>query len=162
MKQVKLVLLQHVSKLGKVGDVVSVKPGYARNYLLPQRMALRANKANLEYFELKKTEIEAANQKAKADAEKRAVELNGMSIIVVRQASDKGALYGSVTARDVANEVAGKGFDIKASNVSIEHAIKEVGVHKVKVFLHPEIAVEIDVSVAQTEEEAVEQLQSIN
>ena len=162
MKQVKLVLLQHVSKLGKVGDVVSVKPGYARNYLLPQRMALRANKANLEYFEQKKAEIEAANHKAKSDAEALSTKLNGLSIIVIRQASEKGALYGSVTTRDIAREVSSKGCEVKPINVSIEQAIKEVGVHNVKIVLHPEVIVEIRVSVAQTEEEAVGQLQTVD
>lgn len=158
MKQVKVVLLQHVAKLGRIGDVVNVKPGFARNYLLPQRIALRANKANLEYFEAQRAEIEAANAQAKAKAEVLAGEIDGLSVIIVRQASEKGHLYGSVSARDIANEISEKGFAVKSSEVSIGSPIKEIGVHVVKLTLHPDVSVDVKVSIGKTEDEAAAQL----
>ena len=158
MKQVKVVLLQHVAKLGRIGDVVNVKPGFARNYLLPQRIALRANKANLEYFEAQRAEIEAANAQAKAKAEVFAGEIDGLSIIIVRQASEKGHLYGSVSARDIANEISEKCFAVKSSEVSIGSPIKEIGVHIVTLTLHPDVSVDVKVSIGKTEDEAAAQL----
>lgn len=158
MKQVKIVLLQHVAKLGRIGDVVSVKPGFARNYLLPQGIALRANEANLAYFESKKAEIEAANAKGKAEAEKLAAQMKDISIIMVRQASEKGSLYGSVSARDIAHEIADKGFAVKATQVSIGMPIKELGVYTVALILHPDVSVNVKVSVGKTEDEGKAQL----
>ena len=158
MKQVKVILIQHVAKLGRIGDVVNVKPGYARNFLLPQKMALRANKANLEYFEGKRAEIEAQNAKNMADAEAIAKTMNGLSIVVVRQASEKGMLYGSVSARDIAAEISGKGFSVKPGQVSIHAPIKEIGVHTVQIALHPEVLVDVKISIGKTDEEAAVQL----
>ena len=158
MKQVKIILLQHVAKLGRIGEVVSVKPGFARNYLLPQGIALRANDANLAYFNSKKAEIEAANAKAKAEAEKLAARMKDLAIIIVRQASEKGSLYGSVSARDIALEISDKGFPVKATQVSIGTPIKELGVYTVALTLHPDVSVDAKVSVGKTEDEGKAQL----
>ena len=162
MKQVKVVLLQHVSKLGRIGDVVFVKPGFARNYLLPQGIALRANEANLAYFNSKKAEIEAANAKAKSEAEKIAAQMKDMAITLVRQASEKGSLYGSVSARDLAGAIAEKGINVKTTQVSIGTPIKELGVYNVAIVLHPDVSVDIKVSVGKTEDEAKAQLTAPN
>lgn len=158
MKQIKIVLLQHVAKLGRIGDVVSVKPGFARNYLLPQKIALRATKANLEYFEQQKATIEAINAKAKAEAEALAAKMGDITISIVRQAGEKGNLYGSVSNRDIANEITAKGFAVKSSQVSMEAPIKDLGIHNLLITLHPDVSVSVKVSVGKTEEEAAAQL----
>ena len=157
MKQVKVVLLQRVAKLGKIGDVVNVKPGFARNYLLPQRIALRASKANLEYFESKRAEIEAANEKSRTEAEKVLERMKGLTIALVRQASEKGNLYGSVSARDIAAQVSGRGFEVAPSKVNIGAPIKELGVYDVSISLHPEVIATVKVTVGKAEEEAIAQ-----
>ena len=157
MKQVKIVLLQRVASLGNIGDVVNVKPGYARNYLLPQRIALRATKENLEYFENKKAEILAENTKSRANAEKVLEQMKGLVIALVRQASEKGHLYGSVTAKDIAAQVSEKGFTVPASKVNIATPIKELGVYEVTVELHPEVLATVKVTIGKTEEEAIAQ-----
>ncbi len=158
MKQMKVILLQRVAKLGCIGDVVNVKPGFARNYLLPQRIALRANKANIEYFESKKAEIEAANEKSKNEALSLLEKIKDVTIILVRQASEKGHLYGSVSARDIAAQISEKGVVVSPSKVSINSPIKELGVYSVSVSLHPEVYVDIKVSVGKSEDEAISQL----
>ena len=158
MKQMKVILLQRVAKLGCIGDVVNVKPGFARNYLLPQRIALRANKANMEYFESKKAEIEAANEKSKNEALLLLEKVKDVTIILVRQASEKGHLYGSVSARDIAAQISEKGVVVSPSKVSINSPIKELGVYSVSVSLHPEVYVDIKVSVGKSEDEAISQL----
>lgn len=157
MKQVKVVLLQRVAKLGNIGDVVNVKPGFARNYLLPQKIALRANKENLEYFESKRAEIEAANEKSKAEAQKILENMRGLTIALVRQASEKGNLYGSVSARDIAAQISEKGFTVSPAKVDIGSPIKELGVYEVSVTLHPEVIATVKVTVGKTEEEAISQ-----
>lgn len=161
MKQMKVILLQRVAKLGGIGDVVNVKPGFARNYLLPQKIALRANKANMEYFESKKAEIEAANEKSKNEALSLLNKIKDVTIVLVRQASEKGHLYGSVSAKDIATQISEKGVVVSPSKVSIGTPIKELGVYSVSVSLHPEVCLDVKVSVGKSEDEAITQLSAI-
>ena len=149
-----VVLLERVEKLGQMGDVVSVKDGYARNFLLPSGKALRANKANLARFEAEKAQLEAQNLERKSEAERVASDLDGTQFVVIRSASEAGALYGSVTTRDVAETVTEGGFTISKGQVRLEKPVKELGLHAMKVVLHPEVSVEITMNVARSEEEA--------
>lgn len=151
---VALVLLERVENLGQIGDVVNVRPGYARNYLLPQKKALRATKANLEAFEGRKAQILADNLKRKEEAEAAAVKMDGLKLALVRQAGESGQLYGSVNGRDVAEATATAGFTINRNQVVIEKPIKTTGVHTVRVSLHPEVSVSVVIAVAQTKDEA--------
>jgi large subunit ribosomal protein L9 len=150
-----VVLLERIPKLGFIGDVVNVKTGYARNFLLPKKKALRATPANLEYFTLKKAEIEAMNLKLKKEAEVVAAKLNDVSIILIRQASESGFLFGSVRAGDIAEELAGQGFIVSKSQVKIDSPIKTVGTHRVAVILHPEVVSEISLRVMTAQEQTV-------
>ncbi|MGE3769906.1 MAG: 50S ribosomal protein L9 [Bdellovibrionales bacterium] len=149
-----VILMERVERLGQLGDVVRVRPGFARNYLLPRKKALRATPANLEFFKGKKAEIEATNLAAKKDAEKVAAKVDGSKLVVIRQAGEAGQLFGSVTARDIAADLKTAGTTVDKSQVQIDTPIKSLGLYKVKVRLHPEVAVTISVNVARSQEEA--------
>jgi len=148
-----VILLERVAKLGQMGDVVSVKDGYARNYLLPQRKAMRANDNNLKAFEAQKAQLEARNVETKKEAEDLAARLGGQQFVVIRSASDSGALYGSVTTRDAADAATDAGFSIDRKQVALTAPIKELGLHVVSVVLHPEVDVTITLNVARSTEE---------
>ncbi|MBT2131150.1 50S ribosomal protein L9 [Aliiroseovarius lamellibrachiae] len=149
-----VILLERVAKLGQMGDVVDVKSGYARNFLLPQGKALTASKANIAGFEAQKAQLEANNLETKTEAEALAEKLGGQQFIVIRSASDAGALYGSVTPRDAATVATEAGFTVDKKQISLQAPIKDLGLHTVSVKLHPEVEVEIDLNVARSEEEA--------
>ena len=149
-----VILLERVAKLGQMGDVVDVKPGYARNYLLLQGKALTASQANIAAFEGQKAQLEAHNLETKTEAEAMGDKLNGQQFIVIRQASDAGSLYGSVTTRDAAEAATADGFSVDRKQVYLIKPIKELGVHEVRVVLHPEVEAIISVNVARSVEEA--------
>ncbi|GAA6150190.1 50S ribosomal protein L9 [Pseudooceanicola nitratireducens] len=149
-----VILLERVAKLGQMGDVVTVKPGYARNYLLLQGKALTASKENIAQFEAQKAQLEANNLETKKEAEALGEKLDGQQFVVIRSASDGGNLYGSVTPRDVANVATENGFTVERKQVIIPMPIKELGLHKVDVTLHPEVAVQVELNVARSPEEA--------
>lgn len=149
-----VILLERVAKLGQMGDVVDVKSGYARNYLLPQKKALTASKANIADFEQQKTQLEARNLETKKEAEALGAKLDGQQFIVIRQASDGGNLYGSVTTRDVSDVATAEGFSVDRKQVVIPNPIKELGLHAVEISLHPEVDVVIQLNVARSVEEA--------
>jgi large subunit ribosomal protein L9 len=149
-----VILLQRVAKLGQMGDVVNVKDGYGRNYLLPQGKALRANDSNIKSFEAKKAQLELANLETRKEAEAAGAKLDGQTFIVIRSASDAGALYGSVTTRDAAEAATAGGFTVDRGQVILDRPIKELGLHQVTVALHPEVAVKITLNVARSVEEA--------
>ncbi|WP_299144977.1 50S ribosomal protein L9 [uncultured Tateyamaria sp.] len=149
-----VILLERVAKLGQMGDVVDVKSGYARNYLLPQKKALTASKANIADFEAQKAQLEARNLETKKEAEALGDKLNGQQFIVIRQASDGGNLYGSVTPRDAADVATAEGFTVDRKQIVIPDPIKELGLHAVHVTLHPEVEAVIQLNVARSEEEA--------
>ncbi len=148
----KIVLLERVENLGFIGDVVEVKSGYARNYLLPKKKALRATPANLEFFASQKAEIEANNIKLKNEAEKVYEKMTDVSLVVVRQASESGFLFGSVRSGDIVSSLDEKGFKISKNQVKIDTPIKTVGNHIVKITLHPEVSIEIPVRVMTAQE----------
>ncbi|MFP7672815.1 50S ribosomal protein L9 [Marivita sp. S0852] len=149
-----VILLERVAKLGQMGDVVDVKPGYARNYLLLQGKALTASKENIASFEGQKAQLEAQNLETKKEAEALGDKLGGQQFIVIRQASDGGNLYGSVTTRDAADVATEEGFTIDRKQVIIRQPIKVLGLHEVEVHLHPEVTVNIELNVARSPEEA--------
>jgi len=149
-----VILLERVAKLGQMGEVVSVKEGYARNFLLPQGKALRASDANVKAFEAQKAQLEARNLETKKEAESLAQTLDGQAFVVIRSASDSGALYGSVTTRDAADAATEAGFSVDRKQVVLEKPIKELGLHSVTVVLHPEVEVKINLNVARSNEEA--------
>lgn len=157
-----VILLERVEKLGQMGQVVKVRPGFARNYLLPQKKALRATKENLAIFEKQRAQLEAANLARRGDAEQVAQKLNGISVVVIRQAGESGQLYGSVTARDIAQAVTDAGFTIAKGQVTLDKAIKTLGLYPMRVRLHPEVAVQVTVNVAQSAEEAEMQAKGID
>ena len=154
-----IILLERVAKLGQMGEVVSVKEGYARNFLLPQGKALRANAHNLKAFEDQKAQLEARNLETKAEAEALAGKLDGETFIVIRSASDGGNLYGSVTTRDAAEAATEAGFSVDRKQVALIDPIKELGIHDVLVKLHPEVDATIKLNVARSTEEAELQAQ---
>lgn len=149
-----VILLERVENLGQMGDVVNVKPGYARNFLLPRSKALRATKENVSYFEAQKKVLEAENLKKKGEAEKVGKKMDGLKVALIRQASEAGQLYGSVTARDIADAASAKGFKVGKDQVRMDRAYKLLGLYPVKVTLHPEVVVEITINIARSEEEA--------
>ncbi|ARE38473.1 LSU ribosomal protein [Rhodovulum sp. P5] len=149
-----VILLERVAKLGQMGEVVSVKDGYARNFLLPQGKAMRANDANIARFEAEKAQLEARNLETKKEAEALGAKLDGQQFVVIRSASDAGALYGSVTTRDVADAATADGFTVDRKQVALTGPIKDLGLHDVTVTLHPEVDVTIQVNVARSTEEA--------
>lgn len=157
MAAVELILLQRVEKLGQMGDVVKVKPGYARNFLLPQKKALRASKDNLAIFEKQRAQLEAQNLKRREEAERIAERVIGMSVIIIRQAGESGSLYGSVSARDIADGCTAGGLSISRSQVILEQPIKTLGLTQVRVSLHPEVYINVTVNVARSPEEAEKQ-----
>jgi large subunit ribosomal protein L9 len=150
----KVILLERVAKLGQMGDVVDVKPGYARNFLLPQGKGLSASAANIANFETQKAQLEARNLETKAEAEALGEKLAGQQFVVIRSASDAGALYGSVTPRDAADAATAEGFSVDKKQIALIHPIKDLGLHAVAVNLHPEVTVEIEMNVARSAEEA--------
>lgn len=157
MEHIKVILLQRVAKLGHIGDVVKVKPGFARNYLLPKKIALRANEENMKYLEERKVQIEAANAESRAEAQKIADKVKVFSITLIRQASEKGQLYGSVTARDIAMAIKAQDVNVAPGQVNLNVPIKMLGVYDLSVDLHPEVSVPVKLSVAKSEEEAQRQ-----
>ena len=157
-----VILLERVAKLGQMGEIVNVKDGYARNYLFPQKKALWASEANIKAFEGEKAQLEARNLETKKEAEAFADKLNGQQFIVIRQASDSGSLYGSVTPRDASDVATAEGFTIDKRQVSLTAPIKDLGLHTVMVTLHPEVEASIELNVARSEEEAELQAAGIN
>ena len=149
-----VILLQRVAKLGQMGEVVNVKDGYARNFLLPQGKAMRASTANIKNFEAQKAQLEARNLETKKEAESLAAKLDGQTFVVIRSASDAGALYGSVTTRDAADAASAAGFSVDRKQVVLDTPIKDLGLHEVTVVLHPEVTVKIGLNVARSVEEA--------
>lgn len=156
-----VILLEKIEKLGEMGDTVSVKPGFARNFLLPQNKALRATDANLAYFEAQKATLEKANADKKKAAEKHAASLDGMTVTLIRQAGESGQLYGSVTARDVADSInEAVEQKIQRNMVELNQGIKDIGLFDVVVTLHPEVKKEVRINIARTEDEAKKQLKT--
>jgi len=151
---VDLILLERVDKLGQMGQIVKVKPGYARNYLLPQKKAMRATKENLAYFETQRTQLEANNLHRKSEAGDVAGKVEGLTVPLIRQAGESGQLYGSVAARDIAEAVTKAGFTVDKRQIVLDRPIKTLGLHRLRVMLHPEVAVTITANVAQSEEGA--------
>ncbi len=149
-----IILLERIEKLGQMGDVVKVRPGYARNFLLPQKKAMRATKQNMAHFENQRAELEAENLERRKDAEAVAEKLDGMGVVLIRQAGESGQLYGSVSARDIAEAVTEKGVTIARRQVSMDNVIKTLGMHPIKVVLHPEVTVSVTANVARSEDEA--------
>ncbi|MET0157557.1 MAG: 50S ribosomal protein L9 [Methyloceanibacter sp.] len=152
-----VILLERVGRLGQMGDVVTVKDGFARNFLLPQGKALRATEANRKHFETVRSQLEARNLELKSEAEGVSAKLNGKSFIVIRQAGDTGQLYGSVSTRDIADAVTQGGFSIERRQVMLDRPIKALGVHEVRVQLHGEVEPHITVNVARSPDEAARQ-----
>ena len=157
MASVELILLQRVEKLGQMGDLVKVKPGYARNYLLPQKKAIRANKDNLAKFEAQRAQLEAQNIKRREEAERIAERVVGLSVVIIRQAGESGSLYGSVSSRDIADGCTDAGLTINRSQVFLDNPIKMLGLVQVRVALHPEVSIPVMVNVARSMEEADKQ-----
>lgn len=149
-----VILLERIEKLGQMGDVVKVKPGYARNFLLPQKKALRANKSNMERFETERTHLEANNLERRTEAESLAEKIKGLTVTLIRQAGESGQLYGSVNARDLAEAVTQSGVTVDRNQIRLGKVIKALGLHSVQVRLHPEVIVTIEANVARSQEEA--------
>ena len=149
-----VILLERVEKLGKIGDVVTVKNGFARNYLLPNKKALRANEANMKVFEANRAKIESDNAERRSDAEKASKDVDGKTVKLIRQASNTGQLYGSVSARDIVEALEADGAKVSKNQIVLNRPIKNIGVHDVKVALHPEVSVTVKINVARSPEEA--------
>jgi len=149
-----VILLERIEKLGQMGDIVKVKPGFARNFLLPQKKALRATKDNLSHFEHRRAELEASNLSEKTEAEAAAGKMEGLSLVLIRSASEAGHLYGSVSARDIAEALADNSVTVQRRQVELAAPIKTLGLHEARVRLHPEVAVTVVLNVAQSEDEA--------
>ncbi|MSP01432.1 MAG: 50S ribosomal protein L9 [Acetobacteraceae bacterium] len=158
MAAVELILLQRVEKLGQMGDIVKVKPGFARNYLLPQKKALRATKENRAIFDNQKAQLEAQNLRRMEEAERVAERVMGLSVIIVRQAGESGSLYGSVSNRDIAEACTASGLTVSRDQVILEHPIKTLGLARVRVVLHPEVSIAVTVNTARSVEEAERQV----
>ena len=155
MSQMDVILLQRIESLGQMGDVVKVKPGFARNYLLPQKKAMRATKENMAFFEKQRAQLEAQNLKQRADAEAVAAKMGDkFAVVIIRQAGESGMLYGSVSSRDIAVAVTEAGVTVTRAQVLLDQPIKALGLFKTRVALHPEVAIAITVNIAQTPEEA--------
>lgn len=152
-----VILLERIERLGQMGDVVSVKPGFARNFLLPQGKALRANKNNLTHFDGQRAQLEAENLERKAEAEQVAKKLEGLMVPIIRAAGDSGQLYGSVTSRDIAESATAEGVTINKRQVILDRALKVLGLEEIRVVLHPEVAVNITVNIARSTDEAEQQ-----
>ncbi len=156
-----VILLERIDKLGQMGDVVKVKPGYARNFLLPKRKALRANKSNLEAFQQQRAQLEADNLERRSEAEKVAAAIEGLTVVLIRQAGESGQLYGSVTVRDLASAVTEAGTTVQRGQVELGKPIKNLGLHQVRLRLHPEVTTEFTANVAKSAEEAEVQLAAL-
>jgi len=154
-----IILLERVEKLGQMGQIVKVKPGYARNFLLPQKKALRATKGNMAFFETQKAQLEAQNLERRKEAQEVSGKMAGLAVIITRQAAESGMLYGSVNGRDIADAVTSAGFTIERNQVAISNPIKSLGLFDVRIILHPEVSVNIKVNVARSQEEAQMQAQ---
>jgi large subunit ribosomal protein L9 len=150
----KVILLERVAKLGQMGDVVNVKDGHGRNFLLPQGKAMRATEANIKQFEVRKAQLEATNLETRKEAEAVAATLEGQVFVVIRSASDSGALYGSVTTRDAADAATAGGFTVNRTQVVLDRPIKDLGMHSVSVVMHPEVSARITLNIARSAEEA--------
>ena len=159
---IELILLERVEKLGQMGQLVKVKPGFARNYLLPQKKAMRATKENLAYFETQRAQLEANNLQRRTEATEVGGKLEGLTAVIIRQAGESGQLYGSVSARDIADAVTGAGFTLEKHQVVLDRPIKNLGLHPVRVVLHPEVSVTVTANVAQSPEEAEMQAKGID
>src|SRR5690349_1307395 len=157
-----VILLERVEKLGAIGDVVKVKDGFARNYLLPRKKALRANEANRKVFEANRAKIEEDNANRRGDAEKASKSVDGKTVQLIRQASNTGQLYGSVSARDIVDALEAEGAHVTKSQIVLDRPIKAIGMHEVKVALHPEVSVTVKVNVARSPEEADLQAQGVD
>jgi len=157
-----IILLERVEKLGGIGDVVTVKDGYARNYLLPNKKALRANEANKKVFEANRAKIEADNAARRASAETDSQSVDGKSVVLIRASSNSGQLYGSVSVRDIVDALVADGAPVTKSMIVLERPIKTIGVFDVRVALHPEVAVTIKVNVARSPDEAAQQAAGVN
>ncbi|MBX7540467.1 50S ribosomal protein L9 [Qipengyuania sphaerica] len=157
-----IILLQRIEKLGTIGDVVTVKDGYARNFLLPQKKALRANEANKKVFEANRERLEKENAERRTEAEKAGTKVDGVEIVLIRAASNTGQLYGSVNVRDIVNGLADKGHEIDKKQVIMGNPIKTIGMHDVRVDLHPEVSVTIKANVARSDDEAELQSQGVD
>ncbi|CAA7613702.1 50S ribosomal protein L9 [Magnetospirillum sp. SS-4] len=149
-----VILLERIEKLGQMGDVVNVKPGFARNFLLPQKKALRASKDNLAFFEVQRAQLEAVNLKRRDEAQAVADKMAGLAVLMVRQAGESGQLYGSVSGKDVADAVKAAGYTVERRQVNLDNPIKTLGSYAVRVSLHPEVSVIVTVNVARSQEEA--------
>ncbi len=154
MAATEVILLERIDNLGTMGEVVRVKPGYARNYLLPQKKALRATKDNVAYFEAQKAKLEEINQKRKSESEKRAESLKDLTLNIIRQAGEKGQLYGSVTSRDIADALTENVMKVERGQINLNSAIKTIGIFPVEVILHPEVRETISINVARNDGEA--------
>lgn len=159
---IELILLERVENLGQMGQVVTVRPGYARNYLLPKKKALRATKDNLAYFETQRSQLEAHNLQRKNEAEEVATKLDGVAVVIIRQAGESGQLYGSVSARDIADAITAAGFTVSRGQIVLDRAIKSLGLYKMRVVLHPEVSTTVTVNIAQSHEEAEMQEKGID
>jgi large subunit ribosomal protein L9 len=159
---IELILLERVEKLGQMGQLVKVKPGFARNYLLPQKKAMRATKENLTYFETRRAQLEANNLQRRTEATEIGGKLEGLTVVIIRQAGESGQLYGSVSARDIADAVTEAGFTVEKRQVVLDRPIKNLGLHPVRVVLHPEVSVTVTANVAQSAEEAEMQAKGID
>jgi large subunit ribosomal protein L9 len=157
-----VILLERVENLGQMGDVVKVKSGFARNYLLPQKKALRANDANKKVFENQRADLEARSLERKNEAEAAAEKLNGRAFVVIRQASEAGALYGSVTSRDIADAASEDGVKIERAQVRIDKPLKTIGIFSVRIALHPDVGAMVDINIARSEDEAERQARGEN
>ena len=157
-----IILLERVEKLGAIGDVVKVKDGFARNYLLPRKKALRANESNRKLFEANRARLEEENANRRSDAEKSSKSVEGKTVQLIRQASNTGQLYGSVSARDIVDALDVAGAKVSKSQVVLDRPIKSIGVHEVKIALHPEVQVSVKVNVARSPEEADLQAQGVD
>ncbi len=157
MSATEVILLQRIEKLGQMGDVVKVKPGYARNFLLPQGKAIRSNAANRARFEGERIQLEANNLKRREEAERLAERMSGLTVVIIRQAGDSGSLYGSVSPRDIALAAAEGGLTIDRQQVQLAHPIKTLGLSDVRVVLHPEVSIRVVANVARSAEEAERQ-----
>src|SRR5438132_13985859 len=151
---VDVILLERVEKLGQMGQIVKVKPGFARNYLLPQKKAMRATKDNLAYFETQRAQLEAHNLERKSEAGEVGGKLEGLTVVLIRQAGESGQLYGSVAGRDIADAVTAAGFTVEKRQIVLNRPIKTLGLHPVRVMLHPEVCLMVTANVAQSEEGA--------
>ncbi|MEQ8335221.1 50S ribosomal protein L9 [Nisaea sp.] len=152
-----VILLERIERLGQMGDVVTVKPGFARNFLLPQGKALRANKSNLSHFDGQRAQLEAENLERKAEAEQVAKKLEGLVVPIIRAAGDSGQLYGSVTSRDIAEAVTAAGVTVSKRQIILDRALKTLGLEEIRVLLHPEVSVNITANIARSADEAEQQ-----